>query len=162
MARQTRFDPEQTVHHESARKKRRSTGALMSVNMTPMIDVTFLLLIFFIVATHFTRTEGLLASKLPEMNPQGAPPPVPPLEVTIDPVTRESGAIDVTVDVNGDKLADGLDGLDRYLYNLHSSYPPQTTAVFVKPRPNTPWQFVLQAYNLTLRGGYSQVNWQVR
>jgi biopolymer transport protein ExbD len=35
------------------------------LNTTPMIDVVFLLLIFFIVSTEFRSTEGLLPSNLP-------------------------------------------------------------------------------------------------
>lgn len=36
------------------------------LDMTPMIDVTFLLLIFFMVATKFKLDEGLLDSYLPQ------------------------------------------------------------------------------------------------
>lgn len=38
---------------------------LPSVNMTPMIDVVFLLIIFFMVGTQFTQSEQEIALKLP-------------------------------------------------------------------------------------------------
>ncbi len=38
---------------------------LPSVNLTPMIDVVFLLIIFFMVGTQFTKPEREIALKLP-------------------------------------------------------------------------------------------------
>lgn len=37
-------------------------------NMTPMIDVVFLLIIFFLVASHFTRQETSMEVDLPKIN----------------------------------------------------------------------------------------------
>jgi biopolymer transport protein ExbD len=54
---------------------RRSVGA----NMTPMIDVVFLLIIFFLVSSHLARQENRLPLDLPEaathdpFDPEGAP-----------------------------------------------------------------------------------------
>jgi biopolymer transport protein ExbD len=53
---------------EEAGRKRSSD---MSVNMTPLIDCVFLLLIFFMIATTFAPMPGIRV-KLP---PPGAPPP---------------------------------------------------------------------------------------
>jgi biopolymer transport protein ExbD len=49
----------------------RKRGAEMQVNMTPLIDCVFLLLIFFMIATTFAPMPGIRV-KLP---PPGAPPP---------------------------------------------------------------------------------------
>lgn len=52
--------------HARARATRRGPrGAPIAVNLAPMIDVTFLLLIFFLVTTTFERAEGILASDMP-------------------------------------------------------------------------------------------------
>ncbi len=53
-------------------KKRRNTfpDDDAKLNMTPMIDVVFLLLIFFLVGTKFRTPEGELEAYLPE---EGAP-----------------------------------------------------------------------------------------
>ncbi|MDP0587904.1 MAG: biopolymer transporter ExbD [Candidatus Endonucleobacter bathymodioli] len=47
------------------RFRRQGTQSEVSVNLTPLIDVVFLLLIFFMVSTTFTR-ETHLAVNLPE------------------------------------------------------------------------------------------------
>ena len=56
----------------------------ISVNLTPLIDVVFLLLIFFMVSTTFTR-ETQLSLTLPEA--QGMPPesPAQAVEVLVSP-----------------------------------------------------------------------------
>lgn len=53
---------------EAAGRRRKSE---MEVNMTPLIDCVFLLLIFFMIATTFAPMPGIRV-KLP---PPGAPPP---------------------------------------------------------------------------------------
>ena len=45
---------------------------LPSVNLTPMIDVVFLLIIFFMVGTKFTDPERQIGIKLPAVAPPGA------------------------------------------------------------------------------------------
>jgi len=40
-------------------------GTVMSLNLTPMIDVVFLLLIYFLFATRWTTAEGIIPSRLP-------------------------------------------------------------------------------------------------
>ncbi len=64
---------------EFRRQKRHQDG----VNLTPLIDVVFLLLIFFMVSTTFTR-ETRLTVDLPEADGASAPAEVPEqLEVVI-------------------------------------------------------------------------------
>lgn len=57
--------------YEAAEKRKRSE---MNVDMTPLIDCVFLLLIFFMIATTFAPMPGIRV-KLP---PPGAPPPNQP------------------------------------------------------------------------------------
>jgi len=54
------------------------------VDMTPMLDIVFILLIFFIVTTSFVREEGLEINRPKANNP---PPsnPTPTIVVQIDP-----------------------------------------------------------------------------
>ena len=47
------------------RRVRRHRSSALSINLLPMIDVTFLLLIFFLVTSTFEKPEGLFAANLP-------------------------------------------------------------------------------------------------
>ena len=56
------------------------------LNMTSMIDVVFLLLIFFIVSVEFRTIEGLLPTNLPQQGISAAHPddePLPPLRLIL-------------------------------------------------------------------------------
>jgi len=48
-----------------------------SLNLTPMIDVLFLLIIFFMAGTKFTDLESRLKLKLPQVSHDGALAPAP-------------------------------------------------------------------------------------
>lgn len=78
-------------------KFRRRNREDVSVNLTPLIDVVFLLLIFFMVSTTFTR-ETQLSIDLPEA--QGKPKES--VEQQIEILVDESG----NYRVNGEALVD--------------------------------------------------------
>ncbi|MDX1489865.1 MAG: biopolymer transporter ExbD [Pseudohongiellaceae bacterium] len=80
----------------------------LQINLTPLIDVVFLLLIFFMVTTTFTR-ESRLAVNLPEAD--GEPAQEVPQQIEIS-VGRDGGyAIDGRTLVNSelDTLIRGLE-----------------------------------------------------
>lgn len=62
---------------------RRQSREQDSINLTPLIDVVFLLLIFFMVSTTFTK-ETHLEIDLPEAVGEPAPEVAEPLEIIID------------------------------------------------------------------------------
>lgn len=45
------------------RHSRRQSGAIADINMTPLIDMVFILLIFFIVTTSFVKETGVDVSR---------------------------------------------------------------------------------------------------
>jgi len=53
------------------------------INLTPLLDVVFLLLIFFMVTTTFQK-EAQLKIQVPQASQEPAPPPADELEVVID------------------------------------------------------------------------------
>ena len=70
----------------------RQERAEEGVNLTPLIDVVFLLLIFFMVSTTFTK-ESHLTVNLPEADGQ--------------PLTTEVEQLDVVVDAQGGYIVNG-------------------------------------------------------
>ena len=69
---------------------RRSVGA----NMTPMIDVVFLLIIFFLVSSHLARQENRLPLELPVAS-------------TFDPVDPDKAPLTISVDQQARWLVSG-------------------------------------------------------
>lgn len=64
-------------------KLARSGGEEPKIDLTSLIDVVFLLLIFFMVTTTFVPDAGLRLL-LPEAQSETQPPPSRPLEIAID------------------------------------------------------------------------------
>ena len=67
-------------------KRRRRIDDEAEINITPMLDIVFIMLIFFIVTTSFVKEEGLEISR---------PANVPPKETT-----QDQGPIVVRIDHN--------------------------------------------------------------
>ena len=91
-------------------KFRRHAREEVGINLTPLIDVVFLLLIFFMVSTTFTR-ETQLNIDLPEAQGQPKQAMEEPIEILID----ESG----TYRVNDEVLIDNqMRTLQDAIYRL--------------------------------------------
>jgi biopolymer transport protein ExbD len=108
------------------------------VSLTPLIDVVFLLLIFFMVSTSFEK-EAQLEVTLPETNAQ--PPLEQPesLDIVID--------IDGRFEVDGGRLADSsratvVDAIGKVL-NKDSERP-----VVIRADAQTPHRFVVLAMDV--------------
>ena len=87
-------------------KFRRQRRDELAINLTPLIDVVFLLLIFFMVSTSFT-SETQLAVNLPEAEGEPASENRKRLELTI--------AADGEFRLNGDRVASDAAAVRRAL-----------------------------------------------
>lgn len=84
---------------------RRQSKEELSVNLTPLIDIVFLLLIFFMVSTTFTK-ESQLSISLPEATSEASA--VPPMAIEI--LITDAG----TYSINGQSLVNSqLDTLKK-------------------------------------------------
>jgi len=83
-------------------------------NLTPIIDVVFLLLIFFLVATRFDQQEREIATRLAKV-PEARPMASPPGEVIVN-VTRKGKFV-----VVGEEMS--RKNLDTYLCALVEKNP---------------------------------------
>lgn len=145
---------EQVVHHVSYRKKRKKGvgGEEMELQMTSMIDVVFLLLIYFVITANFVIDEGTILATLPgnasdQMDPDDLDPPkIIQLRSTDDGVTY-------TLTVDG-RPVDGVAGLyaEMNAANMKKNDPVQ-----IKPEPNIRWQHVVNVYNACVRAELEQV-----
>ncbi len=100
--------------------KTSTSEELPSVNMTPMIDVVFLLIIFFMVGTQFTESERQIDIKLPAAGNLKA--------MLATPDRRE-----VVISPEGQAYLDGqpvsIQQLSERLQDMRLRYPDLTVAV---------------------------------
>jgi len=149
---------EETVHFRPARRAARGRGLPFAVNLAPMIDVTFLLLIFFLVTTTFERAEGILASKLPEAT--GAPAVPLPLSPIVVRLTQTGpGGDDYAIDIDNVQSAPrDFEQLADFLRQLQQEpgFDDQTPMIIMAD-PKVRWDHVVNAWNAAVRRGYKNI-----
>ncbi len=127
--------------------KTNRTEELPSVNLTPMIDVVFLLIIFFMVGTQFTESERDIAITLPgagAINTMLAPPDR--REITV--------SADGTLHLDGQGVT--AEQLMNQLQQMRSSYPD--LRVVVRADANAKYQHVVTAFGAANRAGVRDVS----
>lgn len=121
------------------------------VNMTPMIDVVFLLLIFFMVAAKFTNLERRIDLKVPRVAQAAALTPAPARRV-------------VNIYADGRIMLDGedvsLDELTTRLFALQAQF--DDAPVLIRGEANAAHQRVTEVLAACRAAGLSQPSLAVR
>ena len=126
----------------------------VSINLTPLIDIVFLLLIFFMVSTTFQR-ETELEIALPEASAEtSSEPAVSALILEIDATgayrlsSQQSGKSSDFASVNIEQLSEMLKGL---------SAKNDTATLVIKADAKTPHQAVVQALDAARKANLTRV-----
>ncbi len=157
---------EPTVHHTPLSKKSRHPGRVGQLNLTSMIDVIFLLLIYFVVTSNFRIDEGVLTATLPQG--QGKPlvsTDLPPQKIE---VLITAGTVDdtqVAIQVGSQAFASFAQlrqDLASKLYDpdagqLGGLYEADNPIV-IQPGTNVRWQHVVDAFNACVAAKYTNVS----
>jgi biopolymer transport protein ExbD len=117
------------------------TKSLFSLSLTPLIDVVFLLLIFFLVATEFAEQERELRVLLPEAS-------------EAQPLTSKPRELFLNIDAQGRYFVSGRtltpDELDAALKMAWVNNPGRAS-VIIRADKRCPWQYVVAAINACLK-----------
>jgi biopolymer transport protein ExbD len=149
---------------EERRRRKRSGSTEISLNMTAMIDVLFMLMLFFLIGTRFAPREGALESKMPDVSKGGGPPVAGvPINIAIDEELNAAEPMGTPVILVGQAPAQtrvAMDSLYGFLKDLkrNRNYD-ETTKVYIKPAAYVSWNHVARVYNTVLRLGFQDVNW---
>lgn len=119
-------------------KFKRQTNKALEINITPLIDVVFLLLIFFMVTTTFTK-ETRLSVDLPEA--EGLPPEEMPQQV------------EITISQSGEYAVNGRALVNREPVTLKAAInevagDDRSLPMVITADANTPHQAVVTAMDV--------------
>ena len=133
-------------------------------NMTPLVDVVMVILIFLMLAGSFAGAEHYLVSNVP-YTPKGAggepPPPgfVPdqPLEIRVDnPIEGRFVARVESVSVDDAVRLKAL--LERLKNRLNAAgTKPDKVQVVIAPGRNVQYKFLVEVYQAALQAGFEKV-----
>lgn len=157
---QRKITGDETVHYVSARQKREDKkkhgSTAIQPPMTPMIDIVFQLLLFFLLACQFRMDEGQIAANLPDLS--GEPPKTLKIE-PIDITLRAVGDDGVLIKVKDVGEMDSAEELYRYLMGVKPSGGKEAddVPVTIHPFGNVRWTHVVNAFNQAVRADYKKV-----
>lgn len=146
-----------------ARRRRRRRyflhAAGLTVNLTPMIDMSFILLIFFVATTKFERPEGLLSSRMPRDVAQDSRTALPlsPIVIRLKPM----GAGDDDFSIQIDRVAARPRDFSQLAGELrHLQQQPgfdEETPVVILADDAIRWDHVVGAWNAAVRAGSKSI-----
>ena len=122
----------------------------VEVNLTPLIDVVFLLLIFFMVSTTFDRHAKLKVS-LPESSAKASQQQNNPLVLSID--AKGNYFINDRQVVNK-----SLDTLKQAIQKTIGSKAIEDAVLVLRADANTPHQFVVRAMDAASQLGLTKLS----
>ena len=124
--------------------------------LTPMIDVMFQLLLFFLLTSTFRQAEGQIPGALPQWSGAAGLDQtiVRPIRVTVLPAA--DGGAAYTLDGAAAPLTDA-EALHRELVARRQAYGSDEVPVAIQPRWDVPWQYVVEADNQAHRAGFKSI-----
>lgn len=137
--------------------------ATYTPNVTPLIDVLFLLLLFFLLGSKFRQAEGAIPGSLPKVAGGGPSEGTPPVQVKfVIQVIPEGDNLDTArYKLQGMPDATDAKSLFEKLRQKVSQSGGESGAeriqVVIRPRRNAPWQFVVEAFNQAMRAKFKNI-----
>lgn len=127
---------------------RQVSGDEPEVNLTPLIDVVFILLIFFMVSTTFQR-ESEINIELPE--------------ASADPVEEKKELLELVIDAEGRYFIDQQQVVNTELETLKKAIGKflgdrTTIPVVIRADRQTPYESVVRAMDATSQLGLVQMS----
>ena len=117
----------------------------ITIRMTPLIDVIFLLLIFFMLVIKIEKPEGVLENILPETDTQG---------VAEQQTDWEVVKLRIKLVQDGQQLKIYLQERAVYTYKELLSYLnllPEEIMLVIEPESYVPFKYVVGVYNTCLK-----------
>ncbi len=127
-----------------SRKRKRDDSDEAKVDMTPMLDIVFIMLIFFIVTTSFVKESGIAVRSL---------------EASTNASSKAKN-VTISIDENGIIIMNGrLVDVERVVANVQSFLAENnTTIAIVRAQQATPHGLVVEVIDKAKQAGIENVS----
>ncbi len=133
------------------KNQQRSTSGLLSVSMTPLIDVVFLLMVFFLMTINFEKPELVFDNRLPQLGTANSEDPskeFEQVELRLE-IARQGGRLRLFLD---DRTIDNYVDLVGYLTQL-----PDEVLIIIDAANDVPYKHLIGVYNSCLQAGKQEI-----
>ncbi|MBV1914751.1 MAG: biopolymer transporter ExbD [Pseudomonadales bacterium] len=130
---------------------RHSSEREMAVSMTPLIDVVFLLMVFFLMTINFEKPEEVLAHRLPQLGNEASDDPSKDwekVELKLE-IIRESGQLKLQLQ---ERTLENYDDLLGYLTEL-----PEDITIIIEAADDVPYKHIIGVYNSCLKANKTDI-----
>ncbi len=137
-----------------ARNKANPKSSVIRPDLTPMIDVTFQLLIFFLVTASFIPDEGQIPGSLPKGGP-GEPEVVKSLHLHVTEggdVTNRTAMYTVLNRTTTDP--------QELFHQLQRRRVSDQQALVIDVEPQCKWKYVVEAFNQGTRADFRKIGFK--
>lgn len=152
---------------EARREQRRGALPALTLNLTAMIDVVFMLLIFFILTVDFRPREDALAMDSPEREtasavsvaPSAGSFTLPPRPVVVGVRSNGDGPNDYVLWTDEPALGPVMHApdLERGARAARGHSLPDSQAFTLRAEPDARWEHALAALNALQRAGFTNI-----
>ncbi len=135
-------------------KKQQESSETLQPPLTPMIDVTFQLLLYFLLTTEFRKDEGQIPGTLPSLS--GAKAAVKPTKIEI--VLRPRGVYyeKCQYEVDGRPPVDHAEQLRNTLGDF-KTIKGENAAVVIRSVGTVRWMYIVEAFNAAVYNRFKKI-----
>ena len=150
-------EDDEKVHHKApAGKPKRPANP--QPPMTPMIDVTFQLILFFILTFEFRESEGAIPAALPGPGPVVGPGVIDPPDPIRIRVLPSADRLSARYEMTGVTTAiTSVHELGDLLRLRQEQLGSREVPVVIYPNNQVPWGFVVEAFNQAKRAKFEKI-----
>jgi biopolymer transport protein ExbD len=157
------------VVEQAPKKKRQKLGrSEITMNLVAMLDLSFNILIFFIITANFAVHEGVITAKVPSITGTGQKKedlalPETPLKIVLSATSGSDGQARINIEGASEqtqdfsRLSEVLARIQNNKENPNGTFK-DTNPVIITPDKNTRWQDVVNAFNAVVKARYSNVS----
>lgn len=158
MSKSKQIEGSDTQHYVSQRKKRGTVKKSMQPPLTPMIDVTFQLLLYFILTSQFRAEEGGIPGSLPRDDGQAAvsEDPREPIQITIRPSSAIGGRVVYHI-ASLPPIESEKELTEQLIKRRGTGEEPPP--VLLEPYGTVTWEYVTQAFNAAVKAKFTEIEW---
>ncbi len=156
-----KIEGDETVHYVSPRAKRGREKARIGVPMTAMIDVTFQLLIYFILTTTFRQAEGQIPGTLPKAGSSGAATVEKlqtPIKITVHPDGPNNTEVQFEVEGFTHKFKTAQELYEVLAQRAQTG--GKETPVIINARRDVRWRYVVEVFNQVVANEFKNIAFQ--
>lgn len=138
------------------RQRNAATYAHFGPNMTPMVDVVMVILIFFMASAALMGPEWLLRAALPR--PQAATPPANTVPVAIRVVMKDgAAAAKIAVGVGAAAADCSMNDLDAMIVGVVKQHGAANLAVAISADDAVPYEGLVHVHERCVAAGITRI-----